>query len=492
MKSYFRLFILIYGSLVPGVSNAQNTLLEVDYPAAINFVNITDGGSLTQSVSVPLSDSVTVSSVGELALIAKSSNRNVKMLPGTYQMEDYLTPEQIALAKPDANGRKAMIEFSGSGNVFDFSEVIIEVNTELLNDFKSYIIEFYITGNNNSIKGLTITDIGNEPTSSGGNSFTVAGDNNKIQNINLNVNGSYPYGYGDLLGKGSPNLVSLKKHSGMLIEGVNDSIIDCTVDSRAFGHLFFVQGGRNVYFENCLARAYTRSTTDMLAETSGPAYNLDFACVYNNRDGEKKIVPGYTKSLSECGFRTYGAGGVTGRTTGAVTAVNCKAIDCRVGFAFTQTDGDITIDNCQATGCEAGYNITGVTITNSKGDVKNGPLLYIDSGQVSNVELTLMPDTSSTIIHSIACIVGSHHNITLLKDGNNVRPQSHSILLGNSRPAGSNPFSPFGTVSTTNVTLNNTTEMPIELNNQTSNCTIITNGEVIVNQGVNNSITIKE
>ena len=212
---------------------------------------------------------VTISSIKELATAATQSGQQVKMKAGVYKMEDYLSPEMIKNLPSDKIGRSAMIAFSGNDNSFDFTGVTIEVNTKLFNHFKKRFTEFYTTGTNIHIKGLTVTDIGNVPTAKGAHSFTVADENNTIENVTLNVNGSSPYGYGDLLGKGDKNLAALQKHSGMCIEGLNDTIVGCSIYSKAFGHCFFVQGGRNVYFKDCYAEAVIRTTDDMLKETSG-------------------------------------------------------------------------------------------------------------------------------------------------------------------------------------------------------------------------------
>ncbi|MEP3837160.1 MAG: leucine-rich repeat domain-containing protein [Algibacter sp.] len=436
-----------------------------------------------------MSAQVTISSVAELASFAALSNQSVVMTPGVYQMEDYLTPAVIAATTPDANNRHAMIEFSGSNNTFDLTGVTIEINSELLNDYGTRIIEFYVTGNFVNIKGLTVTDIGNSaPSSPGMQSVTIAGENNTMEDVTLNVNGSYPYGYGDLLGKGDGNLVNLRKHSGLLVEGLNINIIRCSIYSQAFGHLFFIQGGRNVLFQDCYAEAVTRTTNDMLEETSGPAFDRDFAAVYPNYDGDKVITPGYTKSLSEVGYRSYGAGGVGGHTTGAITLINCVAKNTRSGFAFTRYGGDVLMQNCEATGCEAGYQVEEVTIENSRGDAVNGPLLYLNGG-ASNVELALIPNVATTTLHAIATIGGNNHNVTLTKFDDVDRPQVHSILVGTTRPSGANPFSPLGTTSTSGITLNNCTEMPIEINSLTSSSIINTTGPVTDNGSGNTVIT---
>ncbi|MDF7809219.1 hypothetical protein P4E94_17375 [Pontiellaceae bacterium B12219] len=431
---------------------------------------------------------VGITSMAELAEVAAKSGQNVKMKPGVYRMEDYLTPAVISNAVPDPVMGAAMISFSGSGNTFDFTGVAIEVNTEQLNAFGGKVMEFYVTGSNNRIGGLTITDLGNAPTDKGGQSFVVDGKNNTIAGVTLNMSGSSPYGYGDLIGKGGGTLVRLQKHSGMLITGLNIKVIDCSIYSRSFGHLFFVQGGRNVYFENCYAEAATRTTDEMLAETSGLAFDVDFAAVYKNYAGEKVITPGYTKSLSECGFRNYGSGGAEGHRTGAMRFVNCRAKNCRIGFALSKIEGDILVQDCEATGCEAGYNLDGVTVEKSRGDAVNGPLLYLNDGGSSIVDLALVPEANVTTVHALATIAGKDHVVTLKSWRNMARAQELPIFVGSSRPSGCNPFSPLGTRPAKGISLNNYTGMPVEIGSTVSSCTITSIGPVTDN-GSGNTVS---
>ncbi|WP_406683284.1 leucine-rich repeat protein [Seonamhaeicola sp. MEBiC1930] len=429
---------------------------------------------------------ITVSSISELANAAAQSGQTVTMTPGVYNMTDYLTPTVIATRTPaDAFGRRAMIRFSGSNNTFDFTGVTINIDTELLNDLGGTVIEFHLTGNYINFKGLTVTDIGNSPTAGGGQSMTVSGDNITVENVTLNMSGSSPYGYGDLLGKGGGALVPMRKHSGLLVGGLNVSIIGCNIYSTSFGHLFFIQGGRNVLFQDCYAEAVTRTTDDMLAETSGPAFNLGFQAVYPNYAGDKVITPGYTKSLSECGFRTYGSG--AGNTTEGVTFINCIARNTRVGFAL-EVGAPVLVQNCEATGNEAGFNVKDVTIENSRGDAVNGPLLYL-SGDNSNVELELMPTLPITTLHAVATIAGNDHNVTITKWNDEIRTQDHKILVGATRPTGTNPFSPLGSTATSDITLNNCTEMPVEMLGNANSCVVNTTGSVTDN-GTGNTIIL--
>lgn len=433
----------------------------------------------------------TISSVKELANAAASSNKNIKMEPGTYQLSDYLTEDVIANTKAsDISGRKAMLLFSGNNNTFDLSGVTLEIDTKLLSKFNASINEIQITGKNNTIIGLTVTDIGNyPPTTKGARSFVITGDNNKIDGVTLNMSGSSPFGYGDLLGKGSSQVTKLQKHSGMLIEGLNDTIVNCSIYSKSFGHLFFIQGGRNIYFENCYAEAVIRSTDEMLSETSGPAFDINFKSVYPNRNKESVITAGYAKSLSECGFRNYGSGGPDKNKTGAITLVNCRAKNTRIGFAFTRMDEDMTIENCEAQGCEVGYSLAGVTVKSSRGDAKNGPLFNMGANAVScDVELELMPAVSNHTVHSIGTIAGDNHKLKISKFNGETRSSELPIMVGSGRPTANNGYSPFGNAASANVEVANTSGMPLVLSPMSSSCRATSNG-TLTNNGKSNTVS---
>ncbi len=437
-------------------------------------------------------DATVISSIVELAEAAAQSGGNIRMTPGVYQMSDYATPEVIANTPIlDSRGIKVMMLFSGSDNVFDLTGVTIEVDTKLLAAYRASINEIQITGDNVLFKGLTVTDVGNNaPTGKGARSFVVAGDNVTVDGVTLNMSGSSPYGYGDLLGKGGGSVVSLAKHSGMLIEGLDSKILNCKIYSKSFGHLFFVQGGRNTLFENCYAEGVMRSTDEMLSETSGPAYNVGFESAYSNRFGTKKIVPGYVKSLNECGFRTYGAGGAEALPTGKVTVRNCHAKNTRIGFAFTRVNEDMLLENCTAEGCEVGYSLEGVDVKSSRGDAENGPLLNITKTTVpSNVELELMPAESKYTVHCLTAIVGDGHTVKLTRYNEQWRDGDLPIMLGTSRPGGNNGYSPLGKGATSGVTLENSTGMTVELNELTKNCNVksIT---TVTNKGAGNTVII--
>src|SRR5690606_33592513 len=147
---------------------------------------------------------------------------------------------------------------------------------------------------------------------------------------------------------GGPDVISHQKHSGLLVTGSNTSLYDCKLYMRSFGHGFFVQKhAENVHFEDCYVEGEVRSTDDILKETEGPAYDVNFRTWTENREGEYRVTPGYMKSLCEDGFRTYG--GIKN-----ISFKNCMAKNTRGGFEL-RTNGGIYLENCTTIGTERAY-----------------------------------------------------------------------------------------------------------------------------------------
>jgi hypothetical protein len=203
--------------------------------------------------------------------------------------------------------------------------------------------------------------------------------------VTLYVHGSSPYGFGDLLGKGGPNLVGLQKQAGFMIAWRDQTLRRCKVISRAFGHRFYIQKRAevpdtdNVLLEDCYAEGTVRPTADMLRDTSGLLAGWNYRTVAENRDGPVLVVSGYMKSLSEDGFRAYGG-------TKRVTLVNCTAVNTRAGFEVNGPDEGnerTVVENCHAIGCERAYLLgSNVLVRHSRGDTRYGPLLYLRGGAI--------------------------------------------------------------------------------------------------------------
>lgn len=439
-------------------------------------------------VSAQQQNVVQVSSVAELVRYAAESGNTVRMAPGVYKMSDYFTDEVAARLKPQyptGEGRQPawMINFSGSRNRFEMTGVVLEIDTTLYKKLPGgrYTRCLFFSGSDNRVDGLTIRNTGPNQ-GSGGNILSIFGDRNTLENVTLYVHGSFPYGYGDLLGKGGPNLVSLQKQSGIMIGGDNNTLRRCKVISRALGHCFYIQGATNTRLEDCYAEGVMRPTSEMLRETSGPAFDLKFRSVYENRDGRFMITPGYVKSLVEDGYRTYG--GLGNRKTGKSTFINCVAINTRAGF---EVNGPVegveksVIENGVALGTERGYLLgDNVVVRNSRGDITHGPLLYLRGGRGSDIELQLTGRGSDYTVHAIATIAGSDHRVRLWGGEYDRQSPAVPIMLGYGMPDHAEMSSPIRPAPTKNVTLiNELKDVTVIRSTEAADSTVKSDGAVV-------------
>lgn len=424
---------------------------------------------------------VTVTNLAQLANVAAGNGQNVKMLPGVYRLADYLTADvlQQIRAGVDRTQRRPpvpMFVFRGDRNRFDLRDVVFEIDTTLYAKLPGggYPRCVIIAGNGNHFDGLTIRNTGPQ-RGSGGNILSVAGASNTLENLTLNVHGSFPYGYGDLLGKGGPNLVGIQKQSGIQVLGNGSVLRRCRVFSRAFGHCFYVQVGTDIRLEDCYAEGEMRATSEMLRDTSGPAFERGFKSVYQNRDGRYVMVPGYMKSLVEDGFRTYS-------NVGTVTLLNCTAVNTRAGFEIGAPDHspDKTIlRNCVARGCERAFLLGSHTIVRqSRGDARYGPLLYLRGGRESDMELELAGGTSDYTVHALATIAGTNHRVKLTTQAPAGSFPNAPILFGFGMPASAEMASPIRPAATRNVTLVNEVPSVAVISSETpQDCKIETVGK---------------
>lgn len=428
--------------------------------------------------SVISATEIKINSLKELANYASKSGNVVTMSPGVYQLTDYLTIDSMYVR----SNRKEYqyITFSGNNNKFNLEGVVLEIDTKLRTALNPPIHsdEFLITGNNNVFKGLTFKCIG-EGYSPGGTVLQVAGKGNILKEITLHVAGSFPYGYGDLFGKGKAKETVIKhyKHSGLLVTGDGTKLYECKIYNRSFGHCFFIQKNpENVYFENCYAEGAIRSTDDILAETSGPAFDVKFRTWTQNRNGKYVVTPGYMKSLCEDGFRTYGP-------SKNIFFKNCTAKNTRAGFEL-RTYG-VRLENCTTIGTERAYWVgDDAIVKNCTGDANYGPLMFVEGSNV-DVELILDPAESDRLVHSLITIQGANNNIVLKSSKNKKRIKPLPILIGYTHPKHGESMSPYSEGETIGLKFKNETGMPIKIGEMASDCEIETNGKVIGNKGNN-------
>lgn len=419
-----------------------------------------------------------IDSIGQFREAMAQSGQNIRVKPGVYKVTD---------AEKD---NKTVFHCNGSDNYFDMRGVTIQINTQVLADLRGpehSLTVYRMKGNNLTFKGAIFESIGDNPPFRSLQDFSIYGDHCTFEDCTFIVRGSSPYGYGDLLGKGGNRLTRLQKHSGVQIMGTDTTMRRCKVISYAFGHCFFVQGGVNTVFEDCYTEGRMRPTADILKDTSGPAYDNNFASVYKNWDGQKVITPGYMKCLSEDGFRTYSNGGPDKRPTGKVTLINCTAKNTRAGFEISgPADGKsrTILKNCEAIACERAYLLGENVVTrNCRGDAKFGPLLYLRGGRDSDVELELTGGESDYTVHALATIAGSLHRVKIHQKETKMTRSAVPIMLGYGMPNSAEMSSPIHPRPAENIQLINTTSMPLVISNKAINCIIETNSKVDVNYG---------
>lgn len=412
-----------------------------------------------------------VSTLAELDSYANQSGNAIKLLPGTYRLTEYLNEDSIAhkLERKDYS----YLCFRGSNNEIDLEGVTLEVDTRLRKLLKHPIHtnEIRVLGDSNVIKGLTIVYIGQE-TSPGGATFCVEGKGNTISDFTLHVQGSFPYGYGDLFGKGGPDVIRHQKHSGFLVNGDQTTVKNVKLFMRSFGHGFFIQkSASNVTFEDCYVEGELRSTDAILKEEQGPAFDVQFRTWTPNREGRYVVTPGYMKSLCEDGFRTYNSDNKN------ITFINCTAKNTRGGFEL-RTKGGVRLENCTTIGTERAYWVNdGAVMINCKGDANYGPLLFLEGSNVE-VELSLVPSESDHMVHSLMTVQGHNNRVVLKAFDQKNRTQSLPILVGYTHPEHGESMSPYGEAVCTKLHLINETTMPVVMGAQAVDCVIESTSEI--------------
>lgn len=457
---------------------------------------------LVVSTGIAVGKPIEIDSLRALAEYAQQDGVSVRLKPGAYVLDDPAIGRELDLKlyKGDTPTSDypaaALILFSGNHSTYDLTGTEIRLDTKLHQAFgKRKLFEIFVTGNDNIINGLKVRDVGGHAPTGSAIMLTVVGDNNTIRKADLFIHGSSPYGYGHLLGKGGGALVPLHKHSSFLVAGKNTKVLGCKVVTHGFGHGIVMQGAVDTLIKDCYVEGEMRTTDDMLAEKSGPAFDAGFKSDYP----PGKIMPGQIKCLSEDGIRTYPYGSLVGRNTERVTVINCTIKNMRSGVALGAERGpsrviDTTVAGCQERGFSIGSN---GTIEGCKGDAMYGPLLTFLGRGAKNcvVDLELIGTTSKYKVPRLLEINGEGHHITLRNHEGKRRGIPAPIVFGESdwgdihlfRAPESDPAKYSGAK---NCSLNNETRMPVVFGGLSRHCTVVSDGRLLKDDGEGNSFTI--
>ncbi len=455
--------------------------------------------------TITAQERIEVNSLEALQPYLKKSNQHIVVAPGTY----VVTVKDVKKYKAKAEvveGRttRALMLVEGNDNVIDFTGVTVEVETKVANAFPDPYTEFqnlHILGSNNTIKGLTLMDVGsvNDAPKAGWLNVLIDGANNVVDGVEVRSRGSHPYGYGEVFGKGGKNTIRHRKHSAVLIRGDFNTLRNARVIHRSYGHFIFMQAAKNPTVEGCYVEGEMVTTDAILKEkgTGSAADKINFMTAFGYT-----LPKGYTLSTGEDGIRTYDAGQtmVNGerfkRGTTNPTVRNCTVKHARGGVALTLSRGTKIIDNVTLIGCQGSFATgTGGKITNCRADATFGPVFANAYERDRNIEvdITIIPYEGDTYVGNgakcAATILGSGHNITLRRGEGLKEDTKLEICVGGVR-RGIGQLAENKDLSASNITINNETKYPIVLGTQTSGIKGDTAGKV-VDKGTDNAVVSK-
>ncbi|WP_156109183.1 hypothetical protein [Polaribacter sp. Hel1_85] len=442
---------------------------------------------------------ITVNNLSELVSYLDDDNVDVKMVPGVYT----ITAEDVekGLYKQETtikNTSKVLLLFKGNNSTYDFSGVTIKIDTKVLQAFGNFqVYELQIVGNHNVLKNLTMLDDGSvhdAPTRRACN-IVMDGSYNKIEGFKVTTKGSFPYGFGDAFGKGGRSVIKHQKHSACLIRGESNHLKNSSFIHRSYGHCIFMQAANNALIEGCVVEGEVRKTDAMLAETSGPAFDVGFKTVWGY-----KLPKGYMLSTGEAGIRAYDGGNTVidgkfyKRGTSNPTVLNCTVKYMRTGVTIAHATGKKYVEGCKAIGCENAFSLGSGEVVNCSADCSYGPV-YSSTYKRDvkyNAEITIIPASNPYYngSGSVAYIGGSGHKI-VLKGGEEPVKKGLAIKVGgdkkNIRLLNGN-FPRQNNFKGWDFELVNYTNFPIELSDKSSGVTVKSVGKVS-DSGSNNNVS---
>lgn len=383
-----------------------------------------------------LSGKITVSSIEELRQAVKKNRCHIRMTPGTYVVEDL------------ENGTN-VIEFTGSHNDIDLTEVKFEVPLEVIGKMRrrrgAEQAVLLFTGDKITLSGLEmentypdgetkVTDFGSYNQRAELHPRTAMveiranGDDFTLRGCRLTVRGSSPYGYGNMYGIGGGAVIGLKKHSGILAKGDRATIKDCYVKMEAFGHAIFFQGGDNILVKNCTVEGEIRRSDELYLEQEPGdlPHRFNYQLQWPDEVKGLPIPKDHTINLSEDGIRAYPG-------TKHVTVENCRVSKMRAGVKLYLARS-AEISDCVVTDCIVqGYSLPSRgKIVRSSGNAAYGPLLYIhsDSHNHQEIDLTVLPSPHTLGDHPLAAIKGSHNRVHFKTAEGPPSPVLRPIIVG--------------------------------------------------------------
>ena len=413
---------------------------------------------------------------------------DVRLAPGTYT----ITARDAKAGKWGVHGFEkdrciSIFLFEGSGSTYDFTGVTINVETKVYSSLGKFDVRILqIQGNHNVIKNLSLHDVGsvNDAPRTRATNVVMDGKNNRIEGLTMTVMGAYPYGYGELFGKGGKNIIRHRKHSAFLIRGLANHALNCTIDHQSYGHAIFMQAADQPVIEGCKVTGQMRSTNDVLAEkgTGSDADKADFMTYFGY-----PVPPDYMICLGEAGIRAYNAGTtwidgkIIKRGTSNVTVLDSTIINMRAGCTLAHARGKKYVRGVTVRGCSQGFSIGSGDIVDCYADIQYGPALGFayDRDKGVNAEITILPHEGETVNGTghAAFIMGVNHKI-ILKSEIQDPGQKFVVRVGGFKNHIGGQAREKGPAKAVNIQLNNQTGFPVILEPTSESCTVQSVGPV--------------
>ena len=346
-------------------------------------------------VSINVNAQIVVNDLQELVPYLSQDNVDVKLTSGTYTISEqeildrvYGTYETI-----ETKTCYTIFRFTGNGSTYDFTDVTINIETAVFKSVGNYTLwEIRVAGNDITLKNLTLVDVGSKDDApkKTANNIVMDGKNNVVEGFHVRSTGSYPYGYGDIFGKGGGPIISHRKHSAILIRGENNTLRNTNLIHKAYGHCVFFQAASNPMVEGCYIEGEVRTSDDMLTEegTGTIGDQKGFITVW-----EYKLPPGFMVALCEAGIRAYNAGvtivdeDTISRGTSNVTVKNTTVKNTRTACTLVHASGTQYIENITSIGNENGFSIGKGQVVNCRSDAAYGSAYSGENGVTGDVTI---------------------------------------------------------------------------------------------------------
>jgi hypothetical protein len=359
-------------------------------------------------------DFVVIDSLDALREYATQDDVKVKMNPGIYLLDDASDHH--------------FIRFTGNNSHFDMSGVTLQIDNELFRkveripEKERFYCVINLMGDGITFEGLTTENVGDQFGVSGRNKiFNISGSNVMLRNIDITTSGSSPWGYGSLYGIAGG---IVRKMNGIRVgyPSKGSKLINCRVHMRAMGHAIFVQGAEDTLIEDCHVDGLLRPTNEIIAETSGLAFERDFKStgsdyvegVYVGPEGQ--ILPDEMIALSEDGIRIYPEGD-GGNPTRKTTIRNCTVRQMRRGICVGLNSSPDIVVNSEVRDCvAAGFNIgNGDALENCRANARYAEALSCpySRSQGAKVDLEILDSRGGLANTLLATINGEGHEVRL-------------------------------------------------------------------------------